>query len=207
MAVNVLNSTIGIQRQFARPLKQEFDLQKNEFLQGRFPPTHAVLNLKTFGFPEMDSDILVDHIFSNIESTPRLQAIALALRSSTQGLAKVFELRAHWIREFRHAYPQISANAMYDFWGIKRPDGHQDQTHADLVTAISEGSARVIWFSNTLCSLLTDQGHRLQVRYKNELGDMSAPRVNTSKVIDNSDRIIPDDKEFESWGSQSFPAN
>ena len=204
-AVRVFNTAVALHRQFSAPLFSLFKEQTKLFESGAPLEEGTKLPLLKFTVPVLGSDSVVNQVFSNVDASPRTQAITLALEEAVHSLSQCVADRNVWIEAFRAEYEQLSLDALYSYFGTRRPDGRHDERHANLVKNIYESAKRVIWFSNTLCSLLTAHGVKTRSRFAVEFGEEGAPRLNRSTILDNSDGVVPTDAEFPSWSPKNFP--
>lgn len=200
LALSVLNSALSAKKQYIRPVKEQYDAEREKYLKALSAPPASeevsirfnLLRFPKFGMPAEQLQSLV----LQQGSTQALRAV-VALVEANSLLNEAVDFRNVWLEKFErkqlppgYSYPEI-------YFGVVLSGGRHDQ-FGSTMAAIYLYSDDVIAYSLKLCGYLGEYGESLKAEFKH-LSDepIGIIQVDPQRVADSG--LLPVMKEYEDW--------
>lgn len=208
VAFSACNAALATKKQHTEPLRKKFNEAKEALLKFQAERAsgqrqgnaeyHVELDLKVFPAPVVPIETLKDLVFQRLSAVGRPLALVSVLEQSLAGARDAVAKREALVQRF--ATGQIPEQLTAHFYfGLKLPNGHVSQEHADLVEGVYSYVDDIAFFSALLCSDLMEHGERLRAAYVKRYGN-DAPQV--SKVDfagPKGSGLIPPDSQYSDW--------
>lgn len=208
VAFSACNAALATKKQHTEPLRKKFNEAKEALLKFQAERAsgqrqgnaeyHVELDLKVFPAPVVPIETLKDLVFQRLSAVGRPLALVSVLEQSLAGARDAVAKREALVQRF--ATGQIPEQLTAHFYfGLKLPNGHVSQEHADLVEGVYSYVDDIAFFSALLCSDLMEHGERLRAAYVKRYGK-DAPQV--SKVDFTGPKgsgLIPPDSQYNDW--------
>jgi hypothetical protein len=208
VAFSACNAALATKRQHTEPLRSKF-IEAKEALN-RFHAERASgqrqgnakyeveLDLKVFPAPVVPIETLKDLVFQKLSAVGRPLALVAVLEQSLSGARDAVGRREALVQRF--ATGEIPEHLTAHFYfGLKLPNGHVSQEHADLVEGVYSYVDDIAFFSSLLCSDLMHHGEQLRAAYVKRYGK-DAPRVSTVDFAGpKNSGLLPPDTQYKDW--------
>jgi hypothetical protein len=205
VAFGVSNTLLSSKKQLIRPLKSQFEQQK-ELTKA------AILKQQKGdgGVIEFHADfrmlpplilplpLLQGQIFEKLSVDKRPIALVTTLAQVCDGLNVSIVKRNQLIELYKtSALPPNHIMALY--FGFPFNGGQINQEYSDLMQAIYAQTDDVIFFSSQLSKELSEHGDRLAESFKKQFGG-NTPRITKPDFSKAKDAdLMPDDRNYADW--------
>lgn len=208
VAFSACNAALATKKQHTEPMRKKFNDAKEALLKFQAERAsgqrqgnaeyHVELDLKVFPAPVVPIETLKDLVFQRLSAVGRPLALVSVLEQSLAGTRDAVAKREALVQRF--ATGQIPEQLTAHFYfGLKLPNGHISQEHADLVEGVYSYVDDIAFFSALLCADLMEHGERLRATYVKRYGK-DAPQV--SKVDFAGPKcsgLMPPDSQYNDW--------
>lgn len=208
VAFSACNAALATKKQHTEPLRKKFLEAKEALLKFQAERAsgqrqgnaeyHVELDLKVFPAPVVPIETLKDLVFQRLSAVGRPLALVSVLEQSLAGTRDVVAKREALVQRFASGQIPEQLTAHF-YFGLKLPNGHVSQEHADLVEGVYSYVDDIAFFSALLCADLMEHGERLRAGYVKRYGK-GAPQV--SKVDfagPKGSGLMPPESQYNDW--------
>ncbi len=208
VAFSICNAALATKKQHAEPLRSGFNKARDDLLKFQAERAsgqtqgnteyHVQLDLKIFPAPVVPIETLKDLVFQKLSAVGRPLALVSVLEQSLAGVRDAVAKREGLVQRFATGGIPEHLTAHF-YFGLKLPNGHVSQEHADLVEGIYSYVDDIAFFSALLSDDLIRHGEKLHTAFLKRFGK-DAPKV--SKVDFSGPRksgLMPPDSQYNDW--------
>lgn len=208
VAFSICNAALAVKRQHAEPLRSGFHRARDDLLKFQAEQAsgqrqgnakyHVQLDLKVFPAPAAPMETLKDLVFQKLSAVGRPLALVSVLEQSLAGVRDAVAKREELVQKFATGVIPEHLTAHF-YFGLKLPNGHLNQEHADLVEGIYSYVDDIAFFSALLCEDLMQHGKQLHSALPKRLRK-GAPKV--SKVDFSGPKesgLMPPESQYTDW--------
>lgn len=169
------NSAISFNRQFIRPIVDEYLNDRESVLRELGAPTSVKkirlnLELITFTAPQLSGKEIVDRVQIVPNRDPRDIPQSITLLECILALQRLLDERNSWISEFKNTGSSLSEQEqMEQFYGVQDAKGHRDERYFHFMTGIKRMNDDIIFHSFEIYSRisidLVDYGFQFKRKY------------------------------------------
>lgn len=208
VAFSACNAALATKKQHTKPMREKFNEAKEALLKFQAERAtgqrqgnaeyHLELDLKVFPAPLVQIETLKDLVFKRLSAVGRPLALVAVLEQSLAGTRDAVAKREALVQRFASGQIPEQLTAHF-YFGLKLPNGHLSQEHADLVEVVYSYVDDIAFFSALLCADLILHGEQLRAAYVKRYGK-DAPRVSTVDFSGpKSTGLLPPDSQYNDW--------
>jgi hypothetical protein len=205
VAFGICNTLLSSKKQLIKPLKNQFDQQKEltreaiiKQQRGEAVAVEFLADFRTLPPLTLPLSVLQAQIFEKLSIPMRPIALMTTLAQAADGLNVSIAKRNQLIEFYKGTtLPRNQVLALY--FGFPFNEGQINQEYSDSLLAIYAQADDVIFFGSQLCKELSEHGDQLAASFKKKFGK-DVPRVikpDFSKAKEAD--LMPDDNHYADW--------
>ena len=203
MAASIFSSLVTLKKQLVKPLKDDWEKQKTEFLNhvekirlrqiNQDAKIDIVFNLQNLSLQHLPLDVLQKQIFENLSLIGRPLSLTTTLVGTANTLDIFFEKRNLLIESYKE-----NNNLTPSLYFGLRNEGLINEDYSSTIKNISQLTDDGVFFSNLLCKDLMEYGKETRDQYR-KIHGKEAPRVSSFEVLEENLKFIPCDDKYSDW--------
>ncbi len=212
MCHSLFNSSFGLYRQHVKDLCKSYEEEKKKFIaieSGAIQASGIVpilYDFKSLSLPHVNLTLVNSKFFEKTDLAGRAFALATTLVSTIVGLNEMVHARHEMLQSINSRAREYGLNdhdkaCLYFGTKLDHPalGRIQDQSYANVMTAINNFNEDCIWFSKELTQELIDLAKKTAKKII-----FFRPRIGSVDYSDIDSKLLPKDEEYRDW-REKFP--